>query len=92
VNSWDINLRNRGEHIISQQAMSVVSLEFFLRDGCSLEEVCQFGDLPLDEVVIGVLSTPELPPASSSINGLVGGGLLADSVAMVFKARVAQKG
>jgi hypothetical protein len=38
-----------------------------------------------------VLSTPESLPTSSSINGLVGGGLLADSVAMEFKVGVVQQ-
>jgi hypothetical protein len=43
-----------------------------------------------DEVAIAALSTPESLPASSSIDGLVGRRLLVDSVAMEFKAGVAQ--
>jgi hypothetical protein len=35
-----------------------------------------------DEVIIAVLSTPESLPASLSIDGMLGGGLLADSLAM----------
>jgi hypothetical protein len=69
----------------------MVGLEFFFIYGCPHEEIHQFRDLPLrhqapqvgvDEVVIAVLSAPELLPASSSIDRLVGGGLLVDFVAM----------
>jgi hypothetical protein len=38
-----------------------------------------------------VLSTPESLPASSSIDGLLGGGLLVDSVDMERKAGVVQQ-
>jgi hypothetical protein len=55
----------------------------------AIKEAPQVGE---DEVVIAVLSTPESPPASSSIDALVGGRLIADLVAMEFKAVVAQQG
>jgi hypothetical protein len=100
MNSQDINLRNGGEHVTNQPAMVMVALELFLWDTSFLEDVCKLGISPFaimeaprvkeDEVAIAALSTPESLPASSSIDGLVGRRLLVDSVAMEFKAGVAQ--
>jgi hypothetical protein len=89
MNSWYIYFRDSGDHVTSQPAAIVEGLEFFLLDGCSLEEIDQFGDLPLRHQA--VLSTPESLPTSFSIDGLVGGGLLADSLAMEYEVRAVQQ-
>jgi hypothetical protein len=78
----------------------MVGLELFFIDDCSLEEIRQFRDLPFtirqapqveeDEVIIAVLSTPEFLPVLSLIDGLVGGRLLADSIAMEYVAGAMQ--
>jgi hypothetical protein len=100
MNSWDVNLRNGGEHVTSQPTM-MVDLELFLSDTFFLKKSVSSGISPFaikevlrvgeDELTIVVLSTPESPPASLSIDELVGGRLLGDSVAMEFKAGVAQQ-
>jgi hypothetical protein len=55
----------------------------------AIREVLRVGK---DEVIIVVFFALESLPTSSSIDGLVGGGLLAYSVAMEFKAGEVQEG
>jgi hypothetical protein len=98
--SRDFNFRDGWEHITSQKAVIVVGLELLLWDGFSLEEVRQFRDFPLciravpwvgeDELVIGVLSVLDSSPVLSSSDGLVGRGLVMESVAREGKVRTMQ--
>jgi hypothetical protein len=69
----------------------VVPLKKSISSGISTFAIREASQVGEDEVIIAVLSTPESLPTSSSINGLVGGGLLADSVAMEFKVGVVQQ-
>jgi hypothetical protein len=45
--SRGVNFKDGWEHITIQPATTVVGLELLLWDVCSLEEACQFRDLPL---------------------------------------------
>jgi hypothetical protein len=75
-------------------------LSFFLGDGCFFKKSISSGISPFaireapqvggDEVVIVVLFTPKSLLVSSSINGLVGRELLADSSATGRGARAVQ--
>jgi hypothetical protein len=78
MNSRDIDHRNEGEHVTNQPTMMVVSLELSSETLVFLKKSVSSGISPFtikevpwvreDEVVIVVLSTPESPLASSSID------------------------
>jgi hypothetical protein len=63
--------------------VTVVFLKKYASSGISPFAIKEATRVREDEVLMVVISTPEsLPTSSSSINGLVGGGLLANSSAM----------
>jgi hypothetical protein len=61
-------------------------LKKYVRSGISPFTIREVPRVREDEVIIAVLSTAESLPASLSIDGLVGGGLLADSLALECRA------
>jgi hypothetical protein len=71
--------------------MTVVPLKKSVSSGISPFAIKQASRVGEDEVVIVVLSAPKSLPASSSIDGLIGGGFLADFVAMECGAGAMQQ-